>query len=765
MGTLFTLLKSAPLLLPSLAWVLGLSLACLDVFSWFYMPLLLPLLWWWRQTWLYFLLAGFVFGVSSLAWQTSQLDVDNSWFNQKINIQATIDDVRQTAQYTRLKLDHIQRDDGQVLNAKINVYVYHHGQILLPDMDIKLRVKLHQPRNKKNPTYFDYEQYLFHQGVALVGSVSGKVEIINHHISWLEQGRQKIRHVLTRLDDDQQGILLALLLADRSRIPLDIDDAFAASGATHLLAISGLHMGLVAGWGFILAWWLITRRESWIVRFPVRTFALTAGMLLAFVYALLAGFPIPAQRAFLMLLAAVLAWSLRATLMPLNTMFAALMLITLIDPASVLSVSLWLSFTATSALLIWAERQPKVESMYAKAWMWLKGMFWVSIIASLATLPLIGYVFERLPAWSLLANTLLVPLYAFWVLPLALLGEFFALWGGSSWAVHIFEWSGWGISWGNQVLLWIHTLPAGSLWLRGDLPWLYVLFAVFFLLSGSFWYKTKRWVSASVLLISLGLYAVVMLGEAEVKQAQLYVWDVGQGASSLLVLPDFKLLIDVSGKRGSKFNGGTIAAQNMRHLGWLHADAVLLSHAQSDHAGGIKRLLASLNGVHELWLADVPKNHAYFAEVMNKMPVRWLKKGDNFDIKGKNHVKVLWPPQGYAPRNNNNTSLVLEITLITGQKLLFAGDMEAPVEWEILNDIQPVDVMLMPHHGSKTSSTPAFVDKVQPKIVIAQTGYKNHYGFPKAEVVKRYQNRGANIINTADGAVHIVFERRWCKFR
>ncbi|MDQ6977859.1 MAG: ComEC/Rec2 family competence protein, partial [Ghiorsea sp.] len=464
--------------------------------------------------------------------------------------------------------------------------------------------------------------------------------------------------------------------------------------------ISGLHMGLVAGWGFILAWWLITRREAWIVRFPVRTFALTAGMFLAFAYALLAGFPIPAQRAFLMLLAAVLAWSLRATLMPLNTMFAALMLITLIDPASVLSVSLWLSFTATSALLIWAGRQPKVESMYAKAWMWLKGMFWVSIIASLATLPLIGYVFERLPAWSLLANTLLVPLYAFWVLPLALLGEFFALWGGSSWAVHIFEWSGWGISWGNQVLLWIHTLPAGNLWLRGDLPGLYGLLVVCLLLSGLFWLQNKRWVSVSVLLISLGCYAVVMLGEAEVKQTQLYVWDVGQGASSLLVLPDFKLLIDVSGKRGSKFNGGTIAAQNMRHLGWLHADAVLLSHAQSDHAGGIKRLLASLNGVHELWLADVPKNHAYFAEVMNKMPVRWLKKGDNFDIKGKNHVKVLWPPQGYAPRNNNNTSLVLEITLITGQKLLFAGDMEAPVEWEILNDIQPVDVMLMPHHGS-----------------------------------------------------------------
>ncbi|MDQ7001867.1 MAG: ComEC/Rec2 family competence protein, partial [Ghiorsea sp.] len=292
--TLFTHLKSIPLLLPSLAWVLGLSLAYLEVFPWFYISLmLLPLLWWLRQSWLYVLWAGLVFGTVSLAWQTLQYDVDNSWLNQKINIQATIEEVRQTSQYTRLHLKHIQRDDGQVLSSQINVYVYRHAQILLPDMEIKLRLKLHQPRNKKNPAYFDYEQYLFHQGIALVGSASGDIEVLDKHMSWLAQGRQKIRHVLAGLSHDKQGVLLALLLADRSKIPLTINDAFAASGATHLLAISGLHMGLVAGWGFIIAWWLITRRETWIVHYPVRSIALTAGMMLAFAYALIAGFPIP----------------------------------------------------------------------------------------------------------------------------------------------------------------------------------------------------------------------------------------------------------------------------------------------------------------------------------------------------------------------------------------------------------------------------------------------------------------------------------------
>ena len=756
MGILFTPPKHLPLLLPSLAWVCGLFVVYTDISN-LYALIVLPLFLW-RKVAAYALIAGFAYASLMLAWQQQHVQIHESWLGQKINIQATIDEVQHTPQYTRLRLSDVLREDGETLDAKLLVYVYRQQLPVLAGMKVAAKVKLHKPRNKKNPAYFDYERYIFNLGVAATGSVSGKVDVMETHVSWLTALRHQIRSSLSQLSQDKQGILLALLLADRSQIPLDIDDAFAASGATHLLAISGLHMGLVAGWGFILAWWLITRREAWIVRFPVRTVALASGMLLAFSYALLAGFPIPAQRAFLMLLAGVLAWSLRATLMPLNTMFAALILITLIDPTSVLSVSLWLSFAATSALLIWAGRQAKVESIYAKSWMWIKGMFWVSIIASLATLPLIGYVFERLPAWSLLANALLVPLYAFWVLPLALLGELFALLGASTWSVNVFEWSGLGIAWGNQVLLWIHTLPAGNLWLRGDMPWMYGMLTLLFIIAGVLWLKMRRLLSALVLTSGLGVYAMVMLGEVEVKQAQLYVWDVGQGSSSLLMLPNFNLVIDAPGRRESKFNGGTIAAQNMRYLGLLHADAVVLSHAQSDHAGGFKRLKSNLNGVHEVWLADVPKNHSYFADVVKETPVRWLKQGDTFDIHDEAKAQVLWPPQGYAPSNNNNASLVLLITLNTGEKLLFSGDAEAKVERMLLHDLPQVDVMLMPHHGSKTSSSLPFVKKTQPKVVIAQTGYRNHYGFPKREVVQRYAEIGATVLNTAQGFVFMQLQ-------
>ena len=758
MGILFTLPKNIPLLLPSLAWVLGLVFARLELIVFPCFLIFLLLLPWWRKLWFWFLFAGLGFGGFSLVWQQQQTSIDASWLGQKIHVQAQIHDVRHTPQYTRLRLADVQRDDGSKLDALIDVYVYHQQLQLLPDMQIAATVKLHKPHNKKNPAYFDYEQYMFAQGVAASGSVSGTIEVLNQQVSWLEQASQHIRQALSGLDKNQQGILLALLLADRSQIPLAIDDAFAASGATHLLAISGLHMGLVAGWGFLLAWWLITRREAWIVRFPVRTVALSAGVLLAFAYALLAGFPIPAQRAFLMLLAGVIAWSMRASQVPLNTMFVALLLITLFDPASVLSISLWLSFVATSALIVWAGQQAATKSMLAQAWLWFKGMFWVSVIASLATLPLIGYVFERLPTWSLLANVLLVPLYALWVLPLALIGELLALLGLSAWASTVFAWSGVGITQGNQYLLWIQDLPLADVWLRADMPWLFVMLGVLLLVVGGLWLQTRRIAAVSLLLVSLSGYVYLGLSETKVVQPQLHVWDVGQGASALVSLPDFQLLVDAPGKRGSKYNGGTIAAQNMRHLGLLHLDAVVISHAQSDHTGGLSRLLANLNSVGALWLADVPKNHIYFKGMLDKYPVQWLKKGDVLNLAQGVQVQVLWPPQGYAPKNNNNASLVLWLSFADGQTLLLMGDAEADVERAILSEIKAVDVMLMPHHGSKTSSTPDFVSKVRPKVVIAQTGYKNHYGFPKDEVVKRYQDVGSQVLNTAHGAVQVIFK-------
>lgn len=402
--------------MPATGWVFGLVLARSDAIS---LPVSLVLVCCafilsirWRMPLFITFFLALVYGLTSFVLDVQRVTVGSDWLDKRLEISAIIEDVSFSKQYTKLRLRDVFKTNGDSLAGFADVYLYRNKQILMPDMSIQAHVKFHLPRNKLNPDTFDYEQYAFSQHVAVIGSVSGEVAIIAQDISWLTFLRQQIRQALQPLNEQVKGVLLALLLADRSRIPLNIDDAFSANGATHLLAISGLHMGLVAGWGVILAWWFITRHEAWIVNMPVRLVSLTAGVCLAMMYATLAGWPIPAQRAFLMMVAGVIAWWLKGSQVPLNTMLFALFLITATDSASVLSVSLWLSFTATSALLIWAQSQPTTGSVWLSSWMWLKGMFWVSVIASIATLPLIGFVFERLPVWSLLANMVSVPIYA-----------------------------------------------------------------------------------------------------------------------------------------------------------------------------------------------------------------------------------------------------------------------------------------------------------------------------------------------------------------
>ncbi|HID36160.1 MAG TPA: DUF4131 domain-containing protein, partial [Ghiorsea sp.] len=231
MGTLFTPPKSIPLLLPSLAWVLGLVLTRLELITlpYFFLPIIVLLIW--RKFWLFFLLAGLLFGTASLMWQQHITAIDDSWLNQKVYIQAQVEDIRMTPQYTRLRLTHIQRDDGQSLRAKLDVYVYRQQLDLKVGMQVAATVRLHKPRNKKNPAYFDYVRYMFEQGVAASGSVSDALRVLDSDVSWLDKLRDKVRVSLADIPQAQQGVLLALLLADRSQIPLVIDDAFAASGA------------------------------------------------------------------------------------------------------------------------------------------------------------------------------------------------------------------------------------------------------------------------------------------------------------------------------------------------------------------------------------------------------------------------------------------------------------------------------------------------------------------------------------------------------
>ena len=764
-------LRAIPLFVPTLAWVLGLAAARMDVVPWQLDVVLFTVLCVagalrWQRLFCLWGLLGLLWGGIWLLNDARQMMYDASWVGQDVLLQADVEAVRTSATSTRLRLKYVQRHDGKVLAGKVDVYVWHATVLPQAGQSVRLTAKLKAPMNRYNPGGFDYQGYCFDRHIALIGGVRGKIDILNSDTGLLNHLRAKVQAVLPN-NAAQRGVLQALLLAKRDHIPIQIQEAFAATGAAHLLAISGLHVGMVAAWGAMLCWWLLTRREAWIVRFPVRHCSLAAGVLCAIFYATLAGWPLPTQRAALMLGAAALAWWLRARYQPVNTLLLALMLILLWDAAAVLSISLWLSFVASLALVFFVHRdEQESQSKSNHISRYIKSLIIVSLIASLATLPLIADVFRRLPIWSLPANLLLVPLYGGWVLPWALLGEISALLNLHDLAEIWMVISGYGIDMGNVVLMRMHTWLGGNLWLP-DISLVWGAFYVLGMLWGA-WLWLRKQKKVAMLLISgvLILYGYVAASEYAPATSRFIAWDVGQGAAASLIQvlpnkPAHVLVVDVPGRKGSRFNGGTTVASGLRALGLTHIDVLMLSHAQSDHAGGALRLLDSVRDISELWLADVPANHDYHA--MRKAVasiqqqggiVRWLKQGDVLQM-GEVKVTVLWPPAGYAPDNDNNTSLVCTLEMASGKRILLSGDMETPVEQALLKMgiLEPQTLMLMPHHGSRTSSTTKLIQRVQPSIVIAQTGRDNHFGFPKDDVVQRYRDVGSDVWNTANGAV------------
>ncbi len=759
-------LRNFPLLWPVLFWVFGLALARSDAVP-LHLSMILLLLFGSLlillrkfQLALVLLLAT-VWGTISLLQDASNIAVDESWISKSITVSAKVEKVEKSSSSNRLLLTDIQRKDGAIIGGKALLYLYGKGNVLpLAGQKIESVARWRLPRNYHNPGAFDYKVWYFDRSIALVGSARGTVHITDEHLSWMELARGRIRSAIAA-SGEQDGVLYALLLGERNQVEASASRLFSVTGTAHLLAISGMHVGMAAAWLFALLWWILTRREAWIVHLPVRNIALIGSLTGAIAYAALAGWPLPAIRATLMLSAGVLAWQLASRHEPLNILLAALGLILLFDVSAIASISLWLSFTATGALLLWgrAPEKKRETSLLCRLRLAIMLLLWSSPLAMLATLPIVVSTFGTLPIYGLPANLLMVPFYGLFVLPLALLGEVAAVVGMDSVATWLMGLSGFGVTIGVELIHMISTLPAGTLHASKPPLWLSLIYAVGIVIAGALWLKGKAWNAVACTALVLGGYLAAILHESDTSIPTWVVWDVGQGAASTLRLPEGEIItIDVPGYEGSRFNGGTTVSAGLRALGVLHTDVLAISHAQFDHLGGARSLMEGLNEVGELWFPDVPsvREHRYVRQLINSdgAEIRWLSRGDS--VGGKGYVAdVLWPPKGYTPGNNNNSSLVLKITLKGGTTLLLPGDIEKEVERKLLADIGPVDAMLMPHHGSRSSSTDAFVTKLSPSLAIAQAGLDNRYGFPKEQVVARYQKAGATIANSAEGAVMV----------
>ncbi len=638
----------------------------------------------------------------------------------------------------------------------------------------QMTVRLKAPHGNSNPHGFDYELWLWEQGIQATGYVrAGPRDVPPARLSdsWqhpVERARQAAREAIFARVDNRQlaGVIAALVVGDQNAIERADWDVFRATGVAHLMSISGLHITMFAWLAALLfsrLWRLSARFTPRLcLTWPASSAGAMAGLVLATAYALFSGWGVPAQRTIWML-ATVVLLRLGGRQWPWPQVWLlAMAVVVLLDPWALMQAGFWLSFVAVGVLFA-AGSSPAEQSQNATdsgaggaRFTWARGLFipqWTrrllaglgaaareQWIVTLALTPLSLLLFNQVSVVGLLANAIAIPWVTLLVTPLAMLGLIWApLWTVTAWA----------IGWLAVFLQWLTSWPfasvsvaAAPLWaaLAGvlggvlialRLPWHWRLLGVPLLLPVLFWQPPT-----------------VPLGQFELLAA-----DIGQGNAVLVRTASHSLLYD-TGPRFSRESdaGHRVLVPLLRALG-ARLDMLMLSHRDSDHTGGAPAVLgmqpqatltSSIEDSHELQ-ALRPSRRCMSGQ-------RWVWDDVAFE--------VLHPQSGDydVPNKSNAMSCVLRISSAASasspaRTAVLVGDIEAPQELRLATGDSAArlqaDFLLVPHHGSKTSSTAVFLDAVKPRIALAQSGYRNRFGHPVTSVVARYDERGIVLIRSS----------------
>ena len=615
----------------------------------------------------------------------------------------------------------------------------------------QLTVRLRRPRGSANPHGFDYEAWLFERDIRATGTVrpksgSRRVDAMVHRPAyWIEAARERLRARITQAlpDKPYSGVLAALAIGDQRAIPADQWQTFTRTGVNHLMSISGLHITMVSGLVLALAYGLWRRSARLVLYLPARKAAVIAGLTAALAYTLLAGFEVPAQRTLYMLtVMAVALWMNRLSAAS-AVLSIALLVVVLIDPWAVLAAGFWLSFGAVAVILYVSVGRTGTPH-------WLATWAQVQWAVTLALMPALLAMFQQVSIISPVANALAIPLVSLVVVPLTLIGMVLPV----DWLLQLAHVI---MAWCFIALEWMSNLPA-AVWQQHAPPGWTVLVAVIgaiiLLLPRGF---PMRWAGLAGFL-PLFLAAPPPIAEGEM---QLTVLDVGHGLAVVARTRDHALLFDTGAAFGPQADSGNrTIVPYLRAAGVKALDVMIVSHDDIDHYGGASSVLQAMPVAH--LLTSVPDLDPLPFEAASAgrcfAGQNWEWNGVRFDM--------LHPTRASyedASIKDNNRGCVLRIATRHGVALIPA-DIEARAEQQLLatsREALRAQVLVAPHHGSKTSSTAAFVQAVDPRIVIYPIGYRNRFRHPHIDVEERYLRQGSHVYRTdRDGALTLHFGAR-----
>ncbi|PTM59535.1 DNA internalization-related competence protein ComEC/Rec2 [Desmospora activa] len=636
------------------------------------------------------------------------------------------------------------------------------GQIL------RFSARLQSPEPARNPGAFDYRTYLYHRGIHWIAEVDA-MEVVDDSTSW-RSGVDSLRSFLgERLEviypETTAGMIRGMLLGERKEVPPQVEEDFALLGLIHLLAISGLHVGIFVGCLFGGLQWSGMRRE--------RAAAVT--MLAIPIYVLLTGAGVPVVRAGMMGILALLALMLRRFSDSLSFLAVALVAMLIWNPYALFEVGFQLSFTVTAALLI-AVRP--LAHVFPFPWPRFNQLLAVTLTAQWASLPLILHHFREISLLSGLLNLAVVPVVSIAVIPVAFLALLLSLvHEGLAWLPALF--SSWVL---EQVVAVVHHIAA---WNVGRLivsppswGWIaaYAVTGAGLLMgfTGGPLLRRRLLPGALVMSLVLAWWAWLPAGWANA-ELRITFLDVGQGDCVVIETPANRVLVVDGGGNLPFFQeewqqprrdyevGRDVVVRYLQYRGIRRIDEMVLSHGDADHIGGL-RAVARRYPVERVIRNHHPPQSDMEAELMELLYARGAEvlvpqTGAEWELEPGIRWQFLHPGETLGTEPNND-SVVFLLTAFQ-QRILLTGDIEEEAERQLLRqwDLPPLDLMKVAHHGSRTSTAEEWLEQTRPQMAVISAGRNNRYGHPSPEVVERLGNHGVQLWRTdRDGAVTFILD-------
>ncbi len=650
---------------------------------------------------------------------------------------------------------------------------------LLPGDHILVRARIGPPQGFDNPGGFNFPRFLASQDIRINGWISSdqgiiKLDTLPDKTNSIRYGPERLRAELIgflrlHLPEKHSALYRALITGDRAGLSPEQVELFRSLGIVHLLAISGLHMALLAGAVMAVSLWLLRRSETILLNGSARKISACAAIIPLILYCLVAGFQTPALRALLMILVFISALlSDRQWHGPTNISIAAL-LILIINPLAITSVSFQLSFAAVTGIILVLPRarhfflDQKSKGLKGKITGYLSGSITVSLAASLATLPLLLYHFNRFALSGPLATIVVEPFLCMWALgwglPASLLAPLLP-----DLSLILFKTGGLGLDLALFLAGKLEPLSK-SIWLPPPSPLQVVLFY-----GGLFLFiKTeKNWLRAVATLCCLSLFILL---PQKLTADQATILDVGHGNCTLIETTSGKVMVvDAGGPYSPSFDiGRQVIAPALWSKGIRTIDLLILSHPDHDHYSGATFLLNHF-APRTLWIptrdADDPGWQKLLTIAARQQTVIQVPKaGETYPLGAARELSCLTDLHTLPQEKQNNQGLVVKFTS-ADHSLLMPGDIEEEAESHLVDSQENLssDIIIAPHHGSASSSSREFLAQVAADTVIFSSSRFKKPHFPSHKVEERYRDLGASPLSTADnGAITISFHRQGLK--